>query len=288
MIVKPSVIALVTGASLLGLTACGGKVEEFTLTDNRLSELSGLAASKAQPGLLWAHNDSGDAPALYRLQDGKLTSRVLLTGAAAIDWEDMASFFWQGKPALLIGDMGDNDSQRDHITLYAYTDPGSSGIPEKLWELNVRYPDGAKDAESLAVVGDTAYLLTKRQDPPQLYRVSLGPNAKGAVAELLGSVRNLPRPDNGDILDDPLFGRIRHWPTGMDINDQGVVVLTYKDAYWYPRKNAQTPVYQALMQKPKVLDLPQLPQTEAVAIDGKSLWAGSEKLPTRLVKVSLP
>ena len=34
-----------------------------------LSELSGIAASRRNPGVLWVHNDSGDAPQIYAINE---------------------------------------------------------------------------------------------------------------------------------------------------------------------------------------------------------------------------
>ncbi|MEK9751464.1 MAG: hypothetical protein VW236_07935 [Flavobacteriaceae bacterium] len=35
--------------------------------DTRLKEISGLVVSRKNPGVFWVHNDSGDAPVLYAL-----------------------------------------------------------------------------------------------------------------------------------------------------------------------------------------------------------------------------
>ncbi len=54
---------------------------------------SGLAVSRTQPGVLWAHNDSGDAPMLYAI-DLKGTAPGEGRGARTpwrIDWEDIAA-----------------------------------------------------------------------------------------------------------------------------------------------------------------------------------------------------
>eukprot|EP01035_Chromulina_nebulosa_P023316 gene23316-30224_t len=90
-----------------------------------LDELSGLAVSHADPDLLWGHNDSGAGPDLYRIGiHGEDLGSVHIAGVQAIDWEDIAAFDWQGKPALLIADTGDNTAKRKSVTLYAVSDPG--------------------------------------------------------------------------------------------------------------------------------------------------------------------
>src|SRR5687767_4827760 len=57
----------------------------------RLEELSGLAASVANSGLLWTHNDSGNSAEVFLINDKleiKLTCK--LKGANNRDWEDIA------------------------------------------------------------------------------------------------------------------------------------------------------------------------------------------------------
>ena len=62
-----------------------------TLTDGALNEVSGVAASRLHPPLLWVHNDSGGEPAVYAIRpDGTLVSTVTIEGATNTDWEDIA------------------------------------------------------------------------------------------------------------------------------------------------------------------------------------------------------
>ena len=56
-----------------------------------LVEASGLVASRAQPGLLWAHNDSGGAPEVFAIGEDGSDRGWSVAGAAARDWEDMAA-----------------------------------------------------------------------------------------------------------------------------------------------------------------------------------------------------
>lgn len=253
-----------------------------------LDELSGLTHSLATPDWLWAHNDSGDGARLFRVGlDGRDGGVVAVPDAIAIDWEAIATLRWQGQPALLIGDIGDNRAQRPVITLYAVQDPGLKGDRAPLlWQLNVRYPQGPRDAEGLAVdpiTGDIL-ILSKRERPPQLYRVPLPASVPvpGAVvtAERLGPVQHLPPATALDLADDPLFGLLRDWPTALDIAPDGLsaIVTTYKDAYRY-RRAADEDWAQAFARAPERIDLPQWKQTEAGAFtaDGQQLCAGSER-----------
>ena len=257
-------------------------------TNAELKELSGLTRSLATDDWLWGHNDSGDTPRLFRVGlDGSDGGSVEVPDTVAIDWEDIATLRWQGQPALLIGDIGDNLAQRKAITLYAVQDPGATGHSAPLlWQLNVRYPDGPRDAEGLAVdpLDGSILILSKRQRPPVIYRVAMPeqPAAAGSVvtAERLGPVLHLPAATAIDLSEDPLYGLLRDWPTALDIAPDGLsaIVTTYKDAYRYARTADQS-WGQAFAMKPQRIDLPQWKQTEAGAYtaDGQSFCAGSEQ-----------
>lgn len=258
------------------------------LANPELEELSGLAHSLATHNWLWGHNDSGDTPRLFRVGlDGSDGGSVEVPQALAIDWEGIATFRWQDQPALLIGDIGDNLAQRRAITLYAVRDPGATGHGAPLlWQLNVRYPDGPRDAEGLAVdpFDGSILILSKRQRPPVVYRVALPatPPPPGAVvtAERLGPVLHLPAATAIDLSEDPLYGLLRDWPTALDIAPDGLsaIVTTYKDAYRY-RRSAGESWAQAFAAEPQRIDLPQWKQTEAGAYtaDGQHFCAGSEQ-----------
>jgi hypothetical protein len=80
------------------------------LANKKITESSGLAASRRTAGVFWTHNDSGDKPSLYAFDlRGRDLGTWQIQGAAGRDWEDMASFSLGGKPWLLVADTGDND-----------------------------------------------------------------------------------------------------------------------------------------------------------------------------------
>jgi hypothetical protein len=124
------------------------------VADPSANELSGLVRSRSQSDLLWSHDDSGAGPVLYGLRtDGRVAARPTVTGARAVDWEDIAAGpDANGRPLLYIGDIGDNASQRATIDVYRVAEPrvgtGASAAADRL---QLRYPDGAHDAEALLV-----------------------------------------------------------------------------------------------------------------------------------------
>jgi hypothetical protein len=114
------------------------------------TELSGLVASAAQPGVLWTHNDSGDRARVFAVKaDGSVVADLDVPGAQAVDWEDIA--LARGK--LWLGDIGDNAEARDGIDVYVVPEPDvpASGSTASATRLALRYPDGAHNAETLLV-----------------------------------------------------------------------------------------------------------------------------------------
>lgn len=255
-----------------------------TLRDDALVEASGLAPSKRVDGVLWVINDGGSAPSLHAVDHGGGSrGRIDVNNADNRDWEDLASFELDGKPYLLAADIGDNDAKRDHLTLYVVEEPvigqpapgginGTNG-QDYAWRIRFRYPDGPRDAESVAVdaAGETVLVLSKRDLPPVLYSVPLRPPVPGGngivTATRLGPVTSLPSPDESDVENAPI-AKDWHWqPTALDIWPDGATaaILTYRAVYVYERVDgASWPA--TLNAEPKhVVGLGNIPNAEAVA-----------------------
>src|SRR4026209_2890410 len=89
-----------------------------TIKDKSVNESSGLVASRTTPGMYWTHNDSGDGPFIYAFDTAGDTRGIFrVTGAQALDWEDIAAGPGPqaNKSYLYIGDIGDNNDARDEV-----------------------------------------------------------------------------------------------------------------------------------------------------------------------------
>ncbi len=137
-----------------------------------LNETSGLAASLQNPGVLWGHNDSGDGPKVYAMTlTGDYLGTATLTGAQAVDWEDMTlgPCGLRSGECLYMGDHGDNGASRTDCAIYRlpepYVDPltpfGEMNLDD--WErFPFSYPDEPRDAEALAIHPDgSLYVFSK-------------------------------------------------------------------------------------------------------------------------------
>jgi hypothetical protein len=147
------------------------------VTDPSATELSGLVRSLTQRDLLWSHNDSGAGPELYGLRtDGRVATRPQVTGAQAVDWEDIATGPAPGGGALLyIGDIGDNAAARRTIDVYRVAEPNvGDATTAPAARLSLRYPDRPHDAEALLVdpIRGDLVIVTKFIGGARAYRTS--------------------------------------------------------------------------------------------------------------------
>ncbi|AYV26409.1 WD40 repeat domain-containing protein [Streptomyces avidinii] len=151
----------------------GGGASSFTISDRRITESSGLAASRRHPGLYWTHNDSGDGPYVYGVDaaTGRTVARLTLTGIGTPRDVEAISLGPDGR--LYVGDIGDNRNGRwDQVWIYRFPEPARLGDQSvKATTFTVRYEDGPRDAESLMVhpVTGRVYIASKNQSGGGLY-----------------------------------------------------------------------------------------------------------------------
>lgn len=149
-----------------------------------MSEASGIAISIKNKGMIWAHNDSGNAGFLFLInaESGKIVARYDIPGMINVDWEDIEISAGpdEGEVYLYVGDIGDNDQRRSDYTIYRFPEPVF--LPEhegkivkadhlQLDKITVKYPDKSRDAEGLLVDPMTKdiYIVTKRDEFSYLF-----------------------------------------------------------------------------------------------------------------------
>ncbi len=145
-----------------------------TVADSSLNEISGVALSRRNEGVLWVMEDHL-APNTVSALDaaGNLLGTVTLDGVVNNDWEDLAVGNCGETTCVFVGEIGDNDHDRPWHGVYRFPEPLVP--PEGGMELTVTaelfpyvYPDGSYDSESLAVMPDgTPVLFTKEYDTDQ-------------------------------------------------------------------------------------------------------------------------
>ncbi|MFK3871772.1 hypothetical protein [Pseudoalteromonas rhizosphaerae] len=167
--------------------------------DPKLKEISGIEFDKFKR--LWAINDSGDDPKLYRLnEDGSIAKEVLVTNAKNIDWEDMTQ---NDFGHFFLGDFGNNKQERKWLTIYKIENPIDIKTDTTEAEIiKFTYPelDGSPitpdkrnfDLEAFVAFGRHLYLFTKNRTEPfdgitNVYKV--GDHAANFDAQLIDSFK---------------------------------------------------------------------------------------------------
>jgi hypothetical protein len=155
---------------------------------NSLSEASGLAASRRNPGVLWTHND-GSGESLFALSTNGARLATFDFSKNVDDTEDIAVGPGpiSGVSYLYLGDIGGNqgtNTVRSEVKIIRMPEP----LVDLAWADNPRspnfdgvetftlvYPDGSYDAESLIVdpISGDVFLGTKQEEGTRLYRANL-------------------------------------------------------------------------------------------------------------------
>lgn len=262
-----------------------------TLKEPALDESSGLAFSGVRLGRVWSHNDSGGKPRLFAFDsaNGRATGTARLGGISAVDWEDMATFRQDGVARVLVGDCGDNDAGREFVSLHLFDepDPDRSTVIRDILTIRVRYPDGPRNCEAVAVdpVRGQIILVAKATLPPAgIYLVPLPPRNGGDAGTgpvAAGTIsRNAVRAGSLAL---PMV-------TGMDVDpDTGDLWLSsYVGAYEFPCRRRGVAVGQQLSGLPGLHGVPLWKQIEAIAVERTgAIWITSEGAPTPLGRLRL-
>jgi hypothetical protein len=191
-----------------------------TLGADKLDELSGLAASRRLPGVLWTHNDSGEKTArIFALgTDASLRATLVLDTIDPDDWEDIAMGRCSDASTTLdciyVADTGDNKHERSEVAVVRVVEPDAlppmrddgraprkSRVDTGVTSFRVRFPSrpdlsGAErklaehpDIEAMVVLPDRRVVFfDKREDGTSVvFRAALQAGAL-VTAESLGSL----------------------------------------------------------------------------------------------------
>lgn len=266
------------------------------ITDTRVDEISGIAASRRHDGIFWVLNDSDRPAEIYALdQSGAVVATVTLADTRNVDWEDISSFEHDGKAWLMIADTGDNGGLRRELSLHFVEEPArleDATVPVAR-TTRFRWPDGPRDCEGSAVdvQRGEVYLVSKKRVPPELFRLPLHPADDDAqVAERIGALHGIEQPTRADLERNPVYGRYRSQITGLDISADGrhLAALNYRRVYLW---DADPDGWAAAVAAPaRTIEFPWIPQAEAIGFDraDDALWISSERLPAPLMRLEFP
>lgn len=234
-----------------------------SLSGSPLDEASGLAGSSTLSDILWTHNDDGDDDGVLHAvsTDGTVSGSLTLTGAAPEDWESVAVH----NGFIYVGDIGDNDAEREHITILRTQEPSSissgaeAGVVERF---RFTWPDGPRDAEAMLVDPANGRLLVLSRDADRAEVMRL-PDLDSATDGEAGAVVASVDLNSGVYAG---LGAVR----GADVAADGSVVLRLSDGVvWLPgdgRAEAALAGVGCTVPNPSETD------GEGVAVSGDSLY----------------
>lgn len=278
-----------------------------TTQSTELVETSGLAWSRRDRDLLWAHNDSGDTARVFALGlDGSDRGIVVVDGAAAVDWEDIALQRGPGRRTNYIwaGDIGDNTAGRSEIVVYRFTEPDPPGpgatVHTTADMFTLRYEDRPQDSEALIADDRTGDLvvITKAGDTPAGIYVARASELQPGATATLRRAGDLTLPTDGGLTprapDLGVFSALAGLVTSADASGAGRVaaVRTYGGVslYAWPKGTALTAALTATgCAAPAPFDVSH-PQGEAIALapTGRAYVTASEGAQAPIVLVGTP
>ncbi|MFG2371051.1 WD40 repeat domain-containing protein [Streptomyces sp. NPDC048504] len=230
----------------------------FTITDSRITESSGLAASHLHPGIYWTHNDSNDGPYIYAVDSstGKTVATVTFSGVGKP--RDVEAISIGPHNEIYVGDIGDNlDGTWPYVWIYKLPEPKVlKDQTIRATQYVVKYSDGARNAESLVVHPKTGrvYIIDKKEDGGHLFE---GP------ATLSSSGTNYFKP----------IAAVDLWATDAAFSPDGqqLAVRGYLGGIYYDWNGGR-------IKREGRLDVPLQGQGESVSYsaDGTKLLYGSE------------
>jgi len=239
-----------------------------------LLEISGVAASRTNTGILYIHNDSGNPNQIYLTDaNGNDDGTLTLASVANRDWEDIAVGPGPdaGKSYVYVGDIGDNDSRFSSIAIYRFPEPDLKGatlpflatIPS-VDIIRLKYPDGPRNAETLMVdpLTKNIYVVSKESNMAKVY-VARYPQSTTSITTLTPVVKYL-------------FNKA----TAGDISPDGTeILLRSNEVIWYWKLPANMSISAGLLTTPQVAPYANNePQGEGIgfAADGSGYFTDTE------------
>ncbi|MEM8896934.1 MAG: hypothetical protein AAGC85_02475 [Bacteroidota bacterium] len=236
-----------------------------------IKEASGLAVSRANPDLLWTHNDLGNRGELFLISlKGETLATLDLDSLSHRDWEDLAIGPGpvEDKTYLYVADIGDNFNIFPRKYIHRIPEPTRSkkgewmlhGKPETI---TITYPDFQYDAETMLLdpLNKDLYFITKRRSNAHIYKLSYPYSTK--KPNQLDKVGTLPFFNivSGDISSD----------------GQEILIKTYFAVYYWKREKGEA-LEKTLAREP--VRLPYIPEAQGEAMcwtpEGEGYYTLSE------------
>ncbi len=209
-------------------------------------------------------NDDGPARVYIVGAHGRHLAKVTIEGVSNRDWEDITLLRHRDEWLMVMSETGDNLARYGSVRLYFAAVPLPQDDPQEgPWDdsgddwhwptkialrhqLELTYPDGPRDAESLAwdAHGQRLLVITKRDHPPRIYTIAIDKALSLDVAqfEFAGTLKGMRQPTKEEHRNLGLHANFIAQPTGVDISPDGrtAAIITYRSVYLYSRAPEQT------------------------------------------------
>jgi hypothetical protein len=210
-----------------------------------INETSGIADSKKNTGFLWVQEDSGPPQIILLKNNGRVEKKIIIDNAVNRDWEDM---LLSGND-VYIGEIGDNNGVYPDYAFYRFQEPAmTDDTIYNAEKIRFRYPDGSHDAEAFLVDPSSGviYIITKRDNPSRIYKLTPPFSASIHVAEPAGQLT---------------FGGVVS--ATLSPGRKEIIIKTYFELGQY-LLNANEKIEDALRRAPLTIPYTAEPQGEAV------------------------
>ncbi len=238
------------------------------VTDKKLSEMSGLASSKVNKGLLWTINDSGNRAEIF-LIDEKLNIKMTCRLGKVIncDWEDITVGPGpeEGKSYVYVGEIGDNMAIFNFKHIYRFEEPvfnGSAEMTITKFDTITFKLDVNKDTESLMINPKTKdlFVISKREEPVYVYKLKYPQSTTDTTTAQ--KIASLPFT----------------MAVAADFSADGkeILVKNYKNVFYW--KVDVTDIAKVLQRPGQIVEYEQEPQGESITFshDGSGYFTTSE------------
>lgn len=257
-----------------GTFVARGTVPTNLQPNGTATQISGMAASRHNPGVLWVHDDASASAQIVALRgNASLAQQYVIPGATNRDWEDVAIGPGPvpGRDYLYFADLGNNSLSYTSFSLQRIAEPDVPAAPGPTIALGppevfrFRYPSGTWNAETLWIdpLDGTPLVMTKvNSSTPMVFRypLPLDPTVEKVLVPVV-TLTGMPTQFTGGAISADgrfVFARTTTW------------------IYGWPRA-AGAPFASAFANAPcTVANSGGLAEAIAVAADGRSLWAVSE------------
>lgn len=247
----------------------GRQLAEVT-DKKRLGELSGLAASAENPGMLWTHNDSGNRSEIF-LIDQNLNIKLTLKFKNVVtrDWEDITVGPGpeEGKNYIYLGEIGDNMAIFQYKHIYRFPEPEFDPAKTELTitdfdTITFQLADKRKDTESLMIdpKSKNLYVISKRENPVHVYELKYPYSTTDTLT--VNSIATIP------------YAQVV--AADFSVDGKELLVKNYDNVFYW--KLGDTPLRDVLREKPFILNYTGEPQGESItfARDGSGFFTVSE------------